>query len=73
MFLYLFCWGRTLGWALEPGETESRAVCSRKGLGPVQNNSNPGPTLLRECDQVTDPKTVVSGLRHRRCKVKFLL
>lgn len=47
-------------------ETESEAVCSRKGLGPVQNKGSPGPTLPRECDQVTEPETAVSGLRHRR-------
>lgn len=44
-------------------ETESQAVCSRKGLGPVQNKGNPGPTLLGECGQVMEPETAVSGWR----------
>lgn len=37
---------RTLGWLWSQGrETESEAIRSRKGLGPIQNHGNPRPHL----------------------------
>lgn len=66
-FCTSFAQERTVGWALEPGKGDFERSClQQERPGPRTNKSNPGPTLLGECDQVTETESVVSGLRHRR-------
>lgn len=66
-FCTSFAQERTLGWALEPGKGDFEWSClQQERPGPPTNKGNSGPTLLGECDQVTEPESAVSGLRHRR-------